>query len=52
MGNTVPNSKDHVIYVWLDALVNYLSALDFSDEKDELYKKFWLHQFISLEKIF
>ena len=40
-GIPVPNSKDHVIYVWLDALVNYLSALNFPDEKDELYKKFW-----------
>ena len=40
-GIPVPNSKDHVIYVWLDALVNYLSALNFPDEKDKLYKKFW-----------
>ena len=40
-GIPVPNTKDHVIYVWLDALVNYLSALNFPDEKDELYKKFW-----------
>ena len=43
-GIPVPNSKDHVIYVWLDALVNYLSALNFPDEKDELYKKFWPHE--------
>ncbi len=40
-GIPVPNSKDHIVYVWLDALVNYLSALNFPDEKDKLYKKFW-----------
>lgn len=30
----------HVIYVWLDALVNYLSALDYADDA-ALYQKFW-----------
>ncbi len=40
-GIPVPNSKSHVIYVWLDALTNYLSALNFPNEKDILYKKFW-----------
>ena len=40
-GIPVPNNKDHVIYVWLDALTNYLSALNYPDTKNEMYKKFW-----------
>lgn len=31
----------HIMYVWLDALTNYISALGFPDEKSELYQKFW-----------
>ncbi len=40
-GISVPNNKDHVIYVWLDALTNYISALNYPDMENELYKKFW-----------
>jgi len=40
-GIKVPNKNNHVIYVWLDALTNYLSALNFPNTEDELYKKFW-----------
>ena len=40
-GIPVPNNKDHVIYVWLDALTNYISALNYPDTSDEMYKKFW-----------
>tara|TARA_Y100000590_G_scaffold216189_1_gene244959 strand:- start:7075 stop:8610 length:1536 start_codon:yes stop_codon:yes gene_type:complete len=40
-GIKVPDKKDHVIYVWLDALTNYLSALNFPNTNDPLYKKFW-----------
>ncbi len=40
-GIEVPNNKDHVIYVWLDALTNYISALNYPDTKDSLFKKFW-----------
>ena len=40
-GIKVPNNAKHVIYVWLDALTNYLSALNFPDEKNNLYKDFW-----------
>ncbi len=40
-GIKVPNDKDHVIYVWLDALTNYLSALNYPDKNNELFKKFW-----------
>ncbi len=35
------SSKPHIMYVWLDALTNYISALGFPDEKSELYQKFW-----------
>ena len=40
-GLPVPNDKKHVIYVWLDALSNYLSALNFPDVSDNNYKRFW-----------
>ncbi|MBF95619.1 MAG: methionine--tRNA ligase [Pelagibacterales bacterium] len=36
-GISVPGSSDHVIYVWLDALFNYISALD----TNEKFKIFW-----------
>ncbi len=40
-GIKVPGNEDHVIYVWLDALTNYISALNYPDKKDNLFKKFW-----------
>ena len=40
-GIPVPGNKKHVIYVWLDALTNYVSALNFPDTTDKLYKNFW-----------
>ena len=40
-GIPVPNNKNHVIYVWLDALTNYISALNYPDKDDKLYKTFW-----------
>jgi methionyl-tRNA synthetase len=40
-GIPVPNNTEHVIYVWLDALTNYISALNYPDTKDKMYKKFW-----------
>ena len=40
-GIKVPNNKDHVIYVWLDALTNYISALNYPNLEDNLFKKFW-----------
>ena len=38
-GIKVPTNKDHVIYVWLDALTNYISALNYPNTEDDLYKK-------------
>jgi len=40
-GIKVPNDDQHVIYVWLDALTNYISALDYPNIKSDLFKKFW-----------
>ncbi len=40
-GIPVPQNNKHVIYVWLDALTNYLSALNFPDTEDKKYKAFW-----------
>ena len=40
-GIKVPNDKNHIIYVWLDALTNYISALNFPDKNNIKYKNFW-----------
>ena len=40
-GIQVPNNDKHIVYVWLDALTNYISALNFPDTNSTLYKKFW-----------
>jgi len=40
-GVKVPSDENHVVYVWLDALTNYLSSLKYPDENNELYKNFW-----------
>ena len=39
-GIKVPNNEKHVIYVWLDALANYISALGYPDKQSN-YGKFW-----------
>ena len=40
-GVPVPNNPKHVMYVWIDALCNYLTAIGFPDMEMEEYKKFW-----------
>lgn len=40
-GIPVTFDENHVIYVWLDALSNYITALGYGEENDELYKKYW-----------
>ena len=40
-GIKVPENDAHVIYVWLDALTNYISALNYPDTQNELFKKYW-----------
>jgi methionyl-tRNA synthetase len=40
-GIPVPDDPKHVIYVWLDALANYITALGYGSDDDSKYKKFW-----------
>ncbi len=40
-GIPVPNDPAHVVYVWLDALTNYISALGYPDTEGGLYRTFW-----------
>ncbi|QEK13377.1 methionine--tRNA ligase [Crassaminicella thermophila] len=40
-GIKVPLDEKHVIYVWLDALSNYITALGYPEEVDGKYKKYW-----------
>lgn len=40
-GIPVPINEKHVIYVWFDALTNYISALGYGTEDDTLFQKFW-----------
>jgi len=40
-GIPVPDDPKHVIYVWLDALSNYITALGFGSDDTNLYEKFW-----------
>ena len=40
-GIKVLKDPKHVIYVWLDALTNYITALGYGTENDELFKKYW-----------
>ena len=40
-GVPIRENPKHVAYVWLDALCNYLSALGYGTDHDELYQKFW-----------
>jgi len=42
-GIPVPIDEKHVIYVWFDALTNYISALGYGTEDDSLFKKYWPH---------
>ncbi|MCR5741853.1 MAG: methionine--tRNA ligase, partial [Gammaproteobacteria bacterium] len=37
------NDPKHVVYVWLDALFNYLTGLNFLDEDKSLYDKWWIN---------
>lgn len=40
-GIPMPNDPKHVLYVWLDALANYLTALGYLSDDDSLFKKYW-----------
>ena len=40
-GIPVPNDPKHVMYVWLDALLNYVTALGYLSDDESLLNKFW-----------
>lgn len=40
-GIECPIDKEHSIYVWIDALSNYITALGYPEEDDSLFKKYW-----------
>jgi methionyl-tRNA synthetase len=40
-GVPVPGDPDHVMYVWVDALTNYLTGVGFPDTESALYQRFW-----------
>ena len=40
-GIPVPGDEKHVIYVWFDALANYITALGYGSDDDEKFRKFW-----------
>lgn len=40
-GVPVPDDEDHVMYVWIDALANYMSAHRYGSDHTEDYDKFW-----------
>lgn len=40
-GIPVPGDPKHVIYVWIDALSNYVTALGYGAEEDGLYRRYW-----------
>jgi len=41
-GIPVPGDKSQIIYVWFDAVINYITGLGYADN-DKLFKKFWLN---------
>ena len=40
-GIKVPFDPKHTVYVWLDALTNYITKLGYTTENDEMFKKYW-----------
>jgi methionyl-tRNA synthetase len=40
-GIPMPNDPEHVVYVWIDALSNYITALGYGSDDPSLFQKFW-----------
>jgi methionyl-tRNA synthetase len=40
-GVKVPGDPRHVMYVWVDALTNYITAVDFPDTQSEKFRRYW-----------
>jgi methionyl-tRNA synthetase len=49
-GIAVPDQPEHTIYVWIDALANYISALEYGAHDEEKFKKFWPQKNSDLNK--
>ena len=42
-GVSVKSNPKHVVYVWIDALSNYITALGYGSKNDDLYQKYWVN---------
>lgn len=42
-GIPVPNDEEHVMYVWFDALTNYISTLGWGSDNEEAFEKYWVN---------
>ena len=53
-GIPVPNDPKHVVYVWIDALSNYITALGYGSDDETLFNRYWPAdvQFIGKKKSF
>src|SRR5260370_23734199 len=40
-GVPVPDGPQHVLYVWFDALINYITAVGYPDTQSQRYKRYW-----------
>jgi methionyl-tRNA synthetase len=40
-GIPVPGDDDHIMYVWLDALTNYVTAAGYPDTESDMYRRYW-----------
>jgi methionyl-tRNA synthetase len=40
-GVPVPSDPDHIMYVWLDALTNYITAVGYPDVESETFRRYW-----------
>jgi len=40
-GVPVPNATGHVMYVWVDALTNYITGVGYPDEKSKIFRRYW-----------
>lgn len=40
-GVKIPSNPEHVVYVWVDALLNYITALGYGSDDDSLFKRYW-----------
>ena len=40
-GIRVPGNDKHIMYVWVDALTNYITGVGFPDDNSEMFKRYW-----------